>query len=85
MREGSGTGRVEGGVYDNQQQACTNDSTKIRTSNQVNRATGGHLGGKGDGRPGPQTTWIGLQRLQDFAIAWTIFGPDAQANPPTCL
>lgn len=28
--------------------------------------------------PGPQTTWIGLQRVQDFAQAWKIFGPDAQ-------
>jgi hypothetical protein len=46
---------------------------------------GGHLGRKGDGPPGPQTTWIGLQRLRDFAIAWTIFGPEAQAKPPTCV
>ncbi len=28
--------------------------------------------------PGPQTTWIGLQRVQDFARAWKIFGPDTQ-------
>jgi hypothetical protein len=46
---------------------------------------GGHLGRKGDGPPGPQTIWIGLQRLRDFAVAWTIFGPEAQAKPPTCV
>lgn len=46
---------------------------------------GGHLGRKGDDPPGPQTTWIGLQRLRDFAIAWNTFGPGAQASPPTCV
>jgi len=28
--------------------------------------------------PGPQTTWIGLQRVHDFARAWKLFGPDAE-------
>jgi hypothetical protein len=28
--------------------------------------------------PGPQTTWIGLQRVHDFARAWKLFGPDAK-------
>ncbi len=28
--------------------------------------------------PGPQTTWIGLQRLKDFAAAWRLFGPEAE-------
>lgn len=36
---------------------------------------GGYLGRKCDGPPGPQTMWIGLQRMRDFAIAWTAFGP----------
>jgi hypothetical protein len=30
---------------------------------------GGYLNGKHDGFPGSQTLWIGLQRVQDFAIA----------------
>jgi hypothetical protein len=30
---------------------------------------GGFLGRKGDGEPGPQTIWIGLQRTRDFVIA----------------
>ncbi len=33
--------------------------------------------GKGE-MPGPQTTWIGLQRVHDFARAWNIFGPGAK-------
>lgn len=30
---------------------------------------GGYLARKGDGPPGPKTIWIGLQRVQDFALA----------------
>ena len=29
-------------------------------------------------KPGPQTTWIGLQRMHDFATAWNTFGPGAK-------
>jgi hypothetical protein len=36
---------------------------------------GGYLNRKHDGPPGPQTTWIGMQRMRDFAIAWSAFGP----------
>ena len=36
---------------------------------------GGYMGRKNDGPPGPKTLWIGLQRMRDFAIAWTHFGP----------
>jgi hypothetical protein len=36
---------------------------------------GGYLNRKHDGPPGPQTTWIGLQRMRDFATAWSAFGP----------
>lgn len=35
---------------------------------------GGHQGRKHDGPPGPKTMWIGLQRMQDFATAWVLFG-----------
>jgi len=34
---------------------------------------GGYLDRKHDGPPGPKTMWIGLQRLRDFALAWTAF------------
>ena len=32
---------------------------------------GGYLNRKGDGPPGPQTMWIGMQRVHDFALTWT--------------
>jgi hypothetical protein len=31
---------------------------------------GGFLGRKGDGEPGTQTIWLGLQRLDDISAAW---------------
>ena len=30
--------------------------------------------------PGPQTVWLGLQRMRDLAWAWNAFGPGS-ANP----
>jgi hypothetical protein len=41
---------------------------------------GGYLGRKHDGPPGPQTMWIGLQRMRDFALAWDTFGPAPNAK-----
>ena len=34
---------------------------------------GGFLGRKGDGEPGTQTMWLGLQRLDDISAAWKVF------------
>ncbi len=36
---------------------------------------GGYLGRKADGPPGPKALWIGLQRMRDYAVAWTAFAP----------
>ena len=33
---------------------------------------GGFLGRKGDGEPGTQTLWLGLQRLDDIAAMWLV-------------
>jgi hypothetical protein len=41
---------------------------------------GGHLGRKGDGLPGVETMWIGLQRMTDLALAWTSFGPESHTS-----
>lgn len=32
--------------------------------------------------PGPQTVWLGLQRLHDIALCWETFGPGAQKPRP---
>jgi hypothetical protein len=42
---------------------------------------GGYVNRKRADPPGPQTLWIGLQRMHDFATCWQLFGPDAQNDP----
>lgn len=39
---------------------------------------------KHKGPPGPQTVWLGLQRMYDLALAWNTFGPGAN-NATTCV
>ena len=46
---------------------------------------GGYVDRKRAGPPGPQTLWIGLQRMHDFATCWQLFGPDTQKGPLTCV
>jgi hypothetical protein len=48
---------------------------KPPTLNEMTRMVasfGGFLGRKRDGHPGPQTLWIGLSRVQDFALCWQL-------------
>ena len=42
---------------------------------------GGYVNRKSAGPPGPQTMWIGLQRMHDIATCWLTFGPGAN----TCV
>jgi hypothetical protein len=35
--------------------------------------------------PGPQTVWLGLQRMHDLALAWNTFGPGAPKRPRRCV
>ena len=42
---------------------------------------GGYVNRKRAGPPGPQTMWIGLQRMHDIATCWLSFGPGAK----TCV
>ena len=38
---------------------------------------GGYMNRKRDDPPGPQTIWLGLQRVHDIALCWQMFGPGA--------
>lgn len=56
---------------------------KVPTLQQLSymiASLGGYLGRTCDGPPGPQTTWIGMQRMRDLASAWNTFGPAQQAT-----
>jgi hypothetical protein len=39
---------------------------------------GGYVDRTRHDQPGPQTVWLGLQRMHDFAICWQLFGPGAR-------
>jgi Transposase DNA-binding/Transposase Tn5 dimerisation domain/Transposase DDE domain len=39
---------------------------------------GGYVNRKRADEPGPQTVWLGLQRLHDIALCWQVFGPGAR-------
>ena len=41
---------------------------------------GGYVNRKRRDPPGPQTIWIGIQRMHDFALCWQLFGPDTRAG-----
>ena len=38
---------------------------------------GGYVNRPRSDPPGPQTVWLGLQRMHDFALCWELFGPGA--------
>jgi hypothetical protein len=42
---------------------------------------GGYVNRKRAAPPGPQTVWIGLQRMHDIANCWVLFGPGSPLNP----
>lgn len=39
---------------------------------------GGYVNRKRPDEPGPQTVWLGLERLHDIALCWQTFGPEAK-------
>ena len=43
---------------------------------------GGYNNRPDDPPPGPQSIWVGIRRMTDFAIAWLTFGPSQE---PTCV
>jgi hypothetical protein len=45
----------------------------LREAMRMVASLGGFLGRKGDGEPGTQTLWLGLQRLDDISAAWKVF------------
>jgi hypothetical protein len=49
--------------------APPNKPPPLNTIIRMMAGFGGFLGRKGDGEPGPQTMWIGLQRTRDFVLA----------------
>jgi Transposase Tn5 dimerisation domain/Transposase DNA-binding len=51
---------------------------KLREMVRMVAQLGGYVNRKRDDEPGPQTVWLGLQRLHDMALCWETFGPGAK-------
>ena len=41
---------------------------------------GGYVNRKRTDPPGPQTVWLGLQRLHDITVCWKLFGPEVRGQ-----
>ena len=50
---------------------------KLMEMTKLLATLGGYINRKSTGPPGPQSIWIALQRMHDFANAWLTFGPGA--------
>jgi hypothetical protein len=55
----------------------------LREATRMVASLGGFLGRKGDGEPGTQTIWLGLQRLDDIAAMWCVMTGVPQTRGPT--
>lgn len=53
----------------------------LREAVRMVASLGGFLGRKSDGEPGTQTTWLGLQRLDDLAAMYSVMA--GSSDPPT--
>lgn len=55
----------------------------LRDATRWVASLGGFLGRKGDGEPGTQTLWLGLQRLDDITAMYQVFSSLFPRPPPT--
>jgi len=55
----------------------------LREATRMVASLGGFLGRKGDGEPGTQTLWLGLQRLDDITAMYLVFTETFARPPPT--
>jgi len=54
----------------------------LRDATRMVASLGGFLGRKGDGNPGTESLWIGLQRLDDMTSMWKVLTHYDAPHPP---
>lgn len=54
---------------------------KLMEMTRLLATLGGYIDRKNTGPPGPQSIWLALQRMHDFATAWLTFGPGSRDYP----
>ncbi len=63
------------------QPAPPKEPPTLREAVRMVAGLGGFLGRKGDGEPGTETLWRGLQRLDDIAEAYRVFRSEPKQGP----
>ena len=58
---------------------------KLRDMVRLVAELGGYVNRSRKDEPGPQTVWLGLQRLHDITLCWQAFGPEAKADANICV
>jgi hypothetical protein len=53
---------------------------KLRDMVRMVAQLGGYVNRSRKDEPGPQTVWLGLQRLHDITLCWQVFGPEAETE-----
>ena len=69
-------------TYVNRDANLPKDPPSLREATRMVASLGGFLGRKGDGNPGTQTIWLGLQRLDDIAATYEIVMQHFARDPP---
>ena len=70
-------------VFMTKNSAASNQVPTLRDMIRSVATLGGFLGRKGDGEPGAQTLWLGLQRLDDIVAMWLAMrGLPGATQPP---
>jgi hypothetical protein len=69
-------------TYVNRDANLPKEPPSLREATRMVASLGGFLGRKGDGDPGTQTMWLGLQRLDDIAATYEIVMQSFARDPP---
>lgn len=69
-------------TYVNRDAHLAKEPPSLREATRMVASLGGFLGRKGDGEPGTQTIWLGLQRLDDIAVVYEIVMQSFARGPP---
>lgn len=69
-------------TYVNRDANLPKEPPSLREATRMVASLGGFLGRKGDGNPGTQTIWLGLQRLDDIAAVYEIVMQHFARDPP---
>jgi hypothetical protein len=70
-------------AYTTQNPQPPSQPPSLREATRMVASLGGFLGRKSDGEPGTQTTWLGLQRLDDLAAMYLVMSGLGRRDQPT--